>query len=191
MIAFNSIYMFQLIISVICFYPCRSSLMSLIIGNKVKTQGLVKKYKSNKRILRSLSFDNKYRFSWNKYLLNNISWGIFGDRKNVPFSFKKKWGRFGQKLGRFELLPPSQQTAVSLPVHVWKWIVRIMVLNTIFNNISVISWRLAIVLLVEETEIPGENHRPVASYWRTWSHNVVLSTPHLSGIWTHNVSGDS
>jgi len=38
----------------------------------------------------------------------------------------------------------------------WDWF---MVLNTTFNNISVISWRS--VLLVEET---GENHRPVASY---------------------------
>jgi len=32
-----------------------------------------------------------------------------------------------------------------------------------FNNISVISWRS--VLLVEETGVPGENHRLVASHW--------------------------
>jgi hypothetical protein len=32
-----------------------------------------------------------------------------------------------------------------------------MVFNATFNNISVISWRS--VLLVEETEVPGENHR--------------------------------
>ena len=31
-----------------------------------------------------------------------------------------------------------------------------------------------IVLLVEETGGPGENHRPVASHWQTLSHNVVL-----------------
>ena len=37
-----------------------------------------------------------------------------------------------------------------------------MVLNATFNNISVISWRL--VLSVDETGIPGENHRPVASH---------------------------
>jgi energy-converting hydrogenase Eha subunit E len=37
-----------------------------------------------------------------------------------------------------------------------------MVFNTTFNNISVISWRS--VLLVEETEVPGENHRPAASH---------------------------
>ena len=36
-----------------------------------------------------------------------------------------------------------------------------MVFNTTFNNISVISWQS--VLLMEETEVPGENHRPVAS----------------------------
>jgi len=33
-------------------------------------------------------------------------------------------------------------------------------LNAKFNNISVLSWRS--VLLVEETGIPGENHRHVA-----------------------------
>ena len=31
-----------------------------------------------------------------------------------------------------------------------------MVFNTTFNNISVISWRL--VLLVEETGVPGEEY---------------------------------
>jgi hypothetical protein len=35
------------------------------------------------------------------------------------------------------------------------------VFNATFNNISVISWLL--VLLVEETRVSGENHRPVAS----------------------------
>jgi hypothetical protein len=42
-----------------------------------------------------------------------------------------------------------------------------------FNNISFVS-----VLLVEETEILGENHRPVTFDQRTLSHNVVSSTPH-------------
>jgi len=37
-----------------------------------------------------------------------------------------------------------------------------MVFNATFNNISVISWRS--VLLVEETGVPGENHRPAVSY---------------------------
>jgi hypothetical protein len=43
------------------------------------------------------------------------------------------------------------------------------------SNISVISWRS--VLLVEETGIPRENRRPVASQWQILSHNVVSSTP--------------
>jgi hypothetical protein len=37
-----------------------------------------------------------------------------------------------------------------------------MLFNAIFNNISAISWRS--VLLVEETEVPGENNQPVASH---------------------------
>jgi hypothetical protein len=41
----------------------------------------------------------------------------------------------------------------------------LMVFNATFNNLS--------VLLVEETRGPRENHRPVASHWQTWSHNVV------------------
>jgi hypothetical protein len=36
-----------------------------------------------------------------------------------------------------------------------------MVFNATFNNISVISWRS--VKLVEETRVPVENHRSVAS----------------------------
>ena len=50
-----------------------------------------------------------------------------------------------------------------------------MVFNATFNNISVISWWS--ILLVEETGVPGENHRPLASYWQTLSHTVVSSTP--------------
>jgi hypothetical protein len=41
-------------------------------------------------------------------------------------------------------------------------LVRVVVFNATFNNISIIPWRS--VLLVEETEVPGENHRPVASH---------------------------
>jgi hypothetical protein len=48
-----------------------------------------------------------------------------------------------------------------------------MVFNVTFNNISVISWRS--VLLVEETEVFRENHRPVTNHSQTLSHNVVSS----------------
>ena len=40
--------------------------------------------------------------------------------------------------------------------------------GTPFNSIS--------VLLVEETGVPGENHRPAASHWQALSHNVVSRT---------------
>ena len=63
-----------------------------------------------------------------------------------------------------------------------------MVFNTTFNNVSVILWRS--VLFVEETGVPGENHQPVTSHWQTLSHNIVLSTPRLSGIQTLNISDD-
>jgi hypothetical protein len=48
------------------------------------------------------------------------------------------------------------------------------VFNDTFNNISFISWRS--VLLVEETRVHGENHRPAASHWQTLSDNAVSST---------------
>jgi len=58
-------------------------------------------------------------------------------------------------------------------------------LSTIFPVISGRS-----VFLVEETGLSGENHRPAASHWQTLSHNVVSTIPRLSGVRTHNVSGD-
>ena len=54
----------------------------------------------------------------------------------------------------------------------------VMVFNVTFNNISVKSWWS--VVLVKETGVPGENHWPLASHWKTLSHNVVSSTLHLS-----------
>jgi len=38
----------------------------------------------------------------------------------------------------------------------------LMMFNATFNNISVILWRS--VLLVEETRVPGESHRPVVAF---------------------------
>jgi hypothetical protein len=45
--------------------------------------------------------------------------------------------------------------------------VRAMVFNATFNNISVISWQS--VLLVEETGVLGENHRPSVSKLTNYS----------------------
>ena len=55
--------------------------------------------------------------------------------------------------------------------------VKVAIFYATFSNISAISWRL--VSLVEETGVPGENYRPVASEWQTISHNVLSSTPRL------------
>jgi len=47
---------------------------------------------------------------------------------------------------------------------------RSMMLKATFNNSSVKSWQL--VLLVEETRVFRENHRPVTSHWQTLSYNA-------------------
>ena len=51
---------------------------------------------------------------------------------------------------------------VSLTMDPWLMVRGVMVFNTTFNNISVISWQS--VLLVEETGVPRENHQHVASH---------------------------
>ena len=74
--------------------------------------------------------------------------------------------------------------------------VRIMVFNTTFNNISVTLY----LHIVAVSFIGGGNQSTWRKAWtscrkslsrHTLSHNVVSSTPRLSGIRTHNFSGDS
>jgi hypothetical protein len=56
--------------------------------------------------------------------------------------------------------------------HIWEQILEILILFSIPGKY---------------TEV---NHWPVASHWQTLSHNVVSSTPRLSWIRPHNISGD-
>jgi len=51
----------------------------------------------------------------------------------------------------------------------------VMVFDTTFTNILVISWRRDI--LMKKNGIFGENHQPAASHWQNLLHNVVSSTP--------------
>jgi hypothetical protein len=64
----------------------------------------------------------------------------------------------------------------------------ILVFDTTFNNISVISWRS--LLLMEEDGVPGENHQPVASHWGgvqcNNSSNIKKTKHHLSPKWANH-----
>jgi len=55
-----------------------------------------------------------------------------------------------------------------------RWFGWIKVFNATFNNISIISWRL--VLLVEETGLPGENQQILShNVSSEWDSNSQLS----------------
>jgi len=55
--------------------------------------------------------------------------------------------------------------------------VMVMIFNTTFNNISVISWQSA--FLVEEAGVPRENHSPVASHWL---YHIMLYRLHIAWL---------
>ena len=57
-------------------------------------------------------------------------------------------------------------------------VLRVMVFNSTFNNISAISRRA--VLLVEKTGVPGENHRPVASHGQSFKWSVPYLVNNLT-----------
>ena len=44
----------------------------------------------------------------------------------------------------------------------YRVMVRVIMFNATFNNVSVISWRS--VFFVEETRVPEKNHRPTTNH---------------------------
>ena len=64
-----------------------------------------------------------------------------------------------------------------------------MVFNVTLNNISV--YILAVSFNGGEHCSTWENHRPDASHWQTWSHNVVLITPTMREIAPYDHDNDS
>ena len=105
-------------------------------------------------------------------------WQTYGELKFIWY-----WHVFGSDTLTISFLFPHLRKTWNIKP---EWWVRVMVFNGTFNNISVTLWQL--VLLVEESRVPGDNHRPATSHWQTLSDNVVLST--MSGIRTDNVSVD-
>ena len=83
----------------------------------------------------------------------------------------------------------AYSSIIFILLHVFTFRVRVMVLDATFKNISVISWRSA--LLMEESvgtlRKPPTCRKSLTNFYHI---NVVSSTPCLSGIQTHNFSGD-
>jgi hypothetical protein len=51
-----------------------------------------------------------------------------------------------------------------------------MLFDVFFNNILVTSWHS--VLMMDETDVSGENHRPAASHRQIVLHKVASRAPH-------------
>jgi hypothetical protein len=110
--------------------------------------------------------NGQYMVSW-----DSITWTFFFFHTILMHFFYFKYSSFWVTSSHYSTWAIFYGKEAKLEIsHLW----RVMVLNTFFNNISVISWRS--VLLVEETSYPEKKHHPSASHWQTWSHNVVSST---------------
>ena len=68
-------------------------------------------------------------------------------------------------LDKYLLYTVTDQNTALMEADLWVR-VRFMMLNTTFNNISVISWRS--FLLVEETGVPGEKYPLATSHYITY-----------------------
>ena len=144
--------------------------MLFYIKNTIKTM-------TRKKVHRSMiipSLKKEFEF------VNWPSWNSF------PFFFSLFFLVFFPDIWVSEWLLFNAKWAYFQPYHsTLNW--GAMGFNYIFNNISAISWRTA--LLMEETWVHRETHQSAARHWQTLSHNVVLSRiqTHISGDrhWLH------
>jgi hypothetical protein len=111
---------------------------------------------------------------YQKYVHKKIFWDKFCQMDNKcvlppsPLRFCKLWCVLHFFLLFFDDLITSNDILYCNRVNFPEYNgVRIMVFDSTFNNISVISWRP--ILLLEETAVLWENHWPVASHWQTLS----------------------
>ena len=66
---------------------------------------------------------------------------------------------------KLHLPPKIPQQILNVDIFLITYGIRwVMVFNATVDNISVLSWQY--VFLVEETGVPGKNHRPIASDWQ-------------------------
>ena len=127
-------------------------------------------------------FLQTWHFCHNTFvLIFSIFWLFFQyEYKIVSFFYSKAW-KLSLVFSHITTPPPfilygtytNICKLISFNILLFDGLVWFMVFNVTFNNISA----MRSVLLVEETGVPGENQRPVASHWQTLSHDVVLSTP--------------
>jgi hypothetical protein len=124
-------------------------------------------WNDSQRVDMSLHHSNS--FSWflvNEFLLLLLSAACLAETLQPQYSLVWPDQAFKPRSAALEsrtLKPFHQQCICSLNIIVlyWYWL-GLMVFNAPFNNITVILWWS--VLLVEDTEVPGENHRPAVSH---------------------------
>ena len=127
-------------------------------------------------------FDSFHQTSWNSVGISTVvcgsHWGIDTIQNGGRFH-----GNQGAKmLNSFQAADPFEtwhknRSSIKVVLFVFKIIKMAANITNkkMVKNISTISWWS--VLLMEETGIPGETQRPVASHWQTLSHNDASSTP--------------
>jgi hypothetical protein len=142
--------------------------------------GLIKPVLSHHAVVSGLEiFEICWKFKILCVNLHNSmpAMNYFDSNRTNTVIFNHSWTVYTRHLVAVPFISLSWEIAGSL-----KWYLRVLVLNATFNNISIILWLS--VLLMDLTEVSGENYWSLISHWQTLSHNVVSSAPrHEALIW--------